>query len=323
MKLGSTRNLQILDRLAMAACVVATMVSVGALLTGCSEQGQQRTERAQENWDGQAALQKHDYPKAIEAFTHLIEQNPKRGEYYVGRAQAYMGVSDYDKAIADCKKAEEFKLQSSSLLGKIELCQGHAAEAAEQFRKKLDSAPETPNLEDAVYCALAYKLADKDAEAEKIAARAMANYAKDSYVMAHKNDDNAQKYVWEKWPYPALQYLRGQIDGGKMVATAADSEWDLPEAHCVSGMNLVAKAPKDAADKTTPDDGPTDTAAAVKELNFVLEHSTPDRFINQLAKSQLARMQTDSPKPTGSEPAPAGSDSTPAGSDSAPSAPAH
>lgn len=286
MKLGSKRNFQLLNW-----AMVAILVPSVAAMTGCSEQGQQRAERAQEQSDGQSALQQHDYPKAVEAFTKLLEKNPQRGEYYLGRAQAYMGMSEFDKAMADCKKAEEFKLHPSDLMGKIELCQGHAAEAAEQFRKKLDNAPEMPNLEDAVYCALAYKLADKDNEADKIATRAMDNYAKDSYVVAHKNDENAQKYVWEKWPYPALQYLRGQINSGKMVATAADNEWDLPEAHCISGMNMVATAPKDAADKTTPDDGPTDTAAAIKELNFVLEHSTPDRFINQLAKAQLARMQ--------------------------------
>lgn len=279
-----------MSKMQFVACTIAAVASFGITLTGCSEQGPQRAQRAQERWDGQAALQQHDYPKAVEAFTHLIEQNPQRGEYYHGRAQAYMATSDFDKAMTDCKKADELKFPSEALMGKIELCQGHPAEAAANFRKKLDAAPDTPNLEDAVYCALAYKLANQDDEAEKVAARAMDNYAKDSYVVAHKNDDNAQKYVWEKWPYPALQYLRGKIDSEKMMATAAYNEWDLAEAHCVSGMNMAAIAPKDAADKTTPDDGPTDTAAAIKELNFVLEHSTPNRFINQLAKAQLARL---------------------------------
>ena len=54
---------------------------------------------------GQDALEKNEYHKAIAAFTNAIEANPKGSENYRGRGDAYLQINQIDRALADLDKA--------------------------------------------------------------------------------------------------------------------------------------------------------------------------------------------------------------------------
>lgn len=266
-----TNRCNVSQRKTSSLTAAVVLVLTAWSLTGCN-QGQQRVERGQQRWDGSMALQQHDYLKALEAYNQLIAQQPERGEHYLGRARAHVGLSKYQEADDDFSKAAQLKFDCLNERGRVRLLLGKPEEAAHDLQAFLDAKPALPGLDDAMYATVAWKLAGKPKDADAVAARAMNNYAHDSYVVAHKNDRNATKYVWQKWPYPALQYLHGDIPAEKMLSTTADNEWNAVEARGVIGLNLQATGK--AGD-------------AAREFEYVLQHAKGDRFVAQLATAML------------------------------------
>ena len=60
---------------------------------------------------------KQDYPKAIEKLDELIKKYPDSGVTYMYRGYAYMMKAEYDKALADYKKADSINSTIDTLSG--------------------------------------------------------------------------------------------------------------------------------------------------------------------------------------------------------------
>ena len=78
--------------------IVAAILSVMLLFTACSSKA---TNAADKIELGQKYLTELNYTEAVAAFTEVIGLDPDNIEAYMGRAEAYVALGEYDKALAD------------------------------------------------------------------------------------------------------------------------------------------------------------------------------------------------------------------------------
>lgn len=105
--------------LRLAAMVLLAVM----LLTACAS----KAAKAQEKFElGQKYLTEMNYTEAVASFTEAIELNPDDIEAYLGRAEAYIGLKQYDDAKADYgtaieKAADQPYLQAEAYIGRAEI----------------------------------------------------------------------------------------------------------------------------------------------------------------------------------------------------------
>lgn len=105
--------------LRLAAMVLLAVV----LLTACAS----KAAKAREKFElGQKYLTEMNYTEAVASFTEAIELNPDDIEAYLGRAEAYIGLKQYDDAKADYgtaieKAADQPYLQAEAYIGRAEI----------------------------------------------------------------------------------------------------------------------------------------------------------------------------------------------------------
>ncbi len=58
--------------------------------------------------EGNEAMKKHDYLKAIEAYSTALDKVKDMKELYTNRALAYIKIGKYDSAIEDCTRVLEY-----------------------------------------------------------------------------------------------------------------------------------------------------------------------------------------------------------------------
>ena len=101
----------------------AALLLIAALLTACTS----KAARAQEKMDlGQKYLTELNYTEAVASFTEAIELDPENIPAYMGRAEAYIGLKQYDDAKADyttaIEKTEEQPYhQAEAYIGRAEV----------------------------------------------------------------------------------------------------------------------------------------------------------------------------------------------------------
>lgn len=78
--------------------LIAVIGLVVILLTACASKAANATEKIEL---GQKYLTEANYTEAIAAFTEVIKIDPSNIEAYMGRAEAYKGLKQYDDAKAD------------------------------------------------------------------------------------------------------------------------------------------------------------------------------------------------------------------------------
>ncbi len=103
---------------------LAAMVLLAAmLLTACAS----KAAKAREKFElGQKYLTEMNYTEAVASFTEAIQLNPDDIEAYLGRAEAYIGLKQYDDAKADYgtaieKAADQPYLQAEAYIGRAEI----------------------------------------------------------------------------------------------------------------------------------------------------------------------------------------------------------
>ena len=105
--------------LRMFALLLAALV----LFTACAS----KAARAQEKIElGQKYLTELNYTEAVASFTEAIELDPENIPAYMGRAEAYIGLKQYDDAKADYgtaieKAADQPYLQAEAYIGRAEV----------------------------------------------------------------------------------------------------------------------------------------------------------------------------------------------------------
>ena len=103
--------------------LAAAVVLLLALLTACTS----KAARAQEKIElGQKYLTELNYTEAVASFTEAIELDPENIPAYMGRAEAYIGLKQYDDAKADYttaieKTEEQPYTQAEAYIGRAEV----------------------------------------------------------------------------------------------------------------------------------------------------------------------------------------------------------
>ncbi len=103
--------------------LLAVLLLALALFTACTS----KAARAQEKIDlGQKYLTEMNYTEAVASFTEAIELDPENIPAYMGRAEAYIGLKQYDDAKADYttaieKTEEQPYTQAQAYVGRAEV----------------------------------------------------------------------------------------------------------------------------------------------------------------------------------------------------------
>ncbi|XP_068274452.1 tetratricopeptide repeat protein 12 isoform X2 [Nyctibius grandis] len=98
---------------------------------------------------GNNAFRKGDYVTAIQRYTEGLEKLKDKQELYTNRAQAYLKMHEYEKAIGDCEwalKCNEKCIKAYFLMGKAHLALKHYSESRQCYEKILQTDPQKESL---------------------------------------------------------------------------------------------------------------------------------------------------------------------------------
>ncbi|NWU19334.1 TTC12 protein, partial [Dyaphorophyia castanea] len=129
----------------------------GAFLAALEKDAKERAQRRRRNEQlanalkeqGNEAFREGDFPLAIQRYTEGLEKLRDKQELYTNRAQAYLKLHEYEKAISDCEwalKCNKNCLKAYFLMGKAHLALQHFRECRQCYEKMLQIDPQKENL---------------------------------------------------------------------------------------------------------------------------------------------------------------------------------
>ncbi|NXE23377.1 TTC12 protein, partial [Ardeotis kori] len=98
---------------------------------------------------GNDAFRKGDYVVAIQRYTEGLGKLKDKQELYTNRAQAYLKMQEYEKAIGDCEwalKCNKKCIKAYFLMGKAHLALQHYSESRQCYEKILQIDPQKESL---------------------------------------------------------------------------------------------------------------------------------------------------------------------------------
>ncbi|NXO45889.1 TTC12 protein, partial [Locustella ochotensis] len=98
---------------------------------------------------GNEAFREGDFALAIQRYSEGLEKLRDKQELYTNRAQAYLKLCEYEKAISDCEwalKCNKNCLKAYFLMGKAHLALQHFTEARQCYEKMLQIDPQKEKL---------------------------------------------------------------------------------------------------------------------------------------------------------------------------------
>ncbi|NXC26571.1 TTC12 protein, partial [Campylorhamphus procurvoides] len=98
---------------------------------------------------GNDAFRRGDFGRAIQSYTEGLEKLRDKQELYTNRAQAYLKIQEYEKAIGDCEwalKCNEKCIKAYFLMGKAHLALKHYIESRQCYEKILQIDPQKESL---------------------------------------------------------------------------------------------------------------------------------------------------------------------------------
>ena len=213
---------------------------------------------------GNLLLAKGETDKAIDDYNTVLDTDGKSVSGYVERGGAWLAKGDTDRALADYSKAIELAPTDSFAIfnrGVAYDLKGDKAKAIETYKEALKLDPKYP------YPGLWLFLAESGARAKT------------------ELKGRAAKFPQKAWPWPAVQYLLGDIDAQRTLE-AAKAPGDQCEAQFYIGAGLLARNAKDEG---------------VAYLRKVVE-ICPKNFIEYIrAAAQLTALGVEAPKALGVE----------------------
>ncbi|XP_068026442.1 tetratricopeptide repeat protein 12 isoform X2 [Melanerpes formicivorus] len=98
---------------------------------------------------GNEAFRKGDYATAVQRYTAGLEKLRDKQELYTNRAQAYLRMHEYEKAIADCEWALKCNGKCAKaffLMGKAHLALQHYSQSRQCYEQLLQADPQRQSL---------------------------------------------------------------------------------------------------------------------------------------------------------------------------------
>lgn len=182
---------------------------------------------------GNVWAEKVEYDKALADYNEAIRLDRKFALAYLNRGIVRRYLKAYDAALADFDEAIRLDPKEASphynRAGILFLA--HRDGAVEEIKAVLDLVGWRANL--SMYAALLGHLAARRAH-QRGQARTLL-------------DDLAARCDAAAWPYPIVQYLRGEIGAAGLMAAAVDND-KRTEAHCFLGLDALENGRKAAAE---------------------------------------------------------------------------
>ena len=214
---------------------------------------------------GVAWIGKQEYDKAIRDYDEAIRLNPKYAPAFYNRGVAWGAKQEYDKAIQDFDEA----ILLDPKLAVAFFSRGLARGAKQEYDKAIQDYDEAIRLNPKYAPAHFYRSVAQllmrrpqvaggfqavlDLEGWKgsnaptavILGHLAARHARDEASAKRFLNDSAGK-LDEAWPYPAVKFLRGEIDEPALLKLATDDD-KRAEARCYLGLDHALKGHKDEA----------------------------------------------------------------------------
>ncbi|XP_051668125.1 tetratricopeptide repeat protein 12 isoform X2 [Manacus candei] len=98
---------------------------------------------------GNEHFRRGDFAGAIQSYSEGLQKLRDKQELYTNRAQAYLKIQEYEKAIADCEwalKCNEKCIKAYFLMGKAHLALKHYPESRQCYEKMLQVDPQKESL---------------------------------------------------------------------------------------------------------------------------------------------------------------------------------
>jgi lipoprotein NlpI len=173
---------------------------------------------------------KKEYDKAIKDYDEAIRLDPKDALAFNNRGNVWLNKKEYDKAIKDYDEAIRLDPKDALAISNRSVSLSIVRKpAVAGFQQVLEL--QGNKGEYAVYAVILGHFAARQEKDEKAAAK----FLKDS---AGKLD--------EAWPYPAVQFLRGDLDEPALLKLADTNDKET-EARCFLGLDHLLKGNKDKA----------------------------------------------------------------------------
>ncbi|NWH38681.1 TTC12 protein, partial [Chloropsis hardwickii] len=134
-----------------------TKAGLNGFLAALERDARERAQRRKRNEQlanalkeqGNEAFRAGDFALAIQRYSQGLEKLRDKQELYTNRAQAYLKLHEYEKAISDCEwalKCNKNCLKAYFLMGKAHLALQHFAESRQCYEKMLQVDPQKQNL---------------------------------------------------------------------------------------------------------------------------------------------------------------------------------
>ncbi|NXM74562.1 TTC12 protein, partial [Serilophus lunatus] len=135
----------------------AEAVNADGFLATLEKDAKERAERRKRNQrlaaalkeEGNAAFRRGDFSQAIQSYTEGLQRLRDQQELYTNRAQAYLKIQEYEKAIGDCEWALKCNgkcIKAYFLMGKAHLALRHYTESRQCYEKILQIDPQKERL---------------------------------------------------------------------------------------------------------------------------------------------------------------------------------
>ncbi|XP_032937524.1 tetratricopeptide repeat protein 12 isoform X2 [Catharus ustulatus] len=135
----------------------AEAVDAGGFLAALEKDAKERAQRRRRNEQlanalkeqGNEAFRAGDFALAIQRYSQGLDRLRDKQELYTNRAQAYLKLHEYEKAISDCEwalKCNKNCIKAYFLMGKAHLALQHFPESRQCYEKMLQIDPQKENL---------------------------------------------------------------------------------------------------------------------------------------------------------------------------------
>jgi tetratricopeptide (TPR) repeat protein len=177
-------------------------------------------------------LSKGEYDKAVADYTESVRLEPNAVSAYSYRGLARLNQKEYDKALADFAEATRIDPKSGPpryYRAATRLLQ-RKPEAAADFQAALDAQGWRGEI--SASCVILGHLAARQAGDEARAKQFL--------------DDSDGKLNANAWPFPAVRFLRGELDEAKLLTLAPDPA-RRTAACCYLGLDHALKGRQNEA----------------------------------------------------------------------------
>ncbi|NXP23076.1 TTC12 protein, partial [Scytalopus superciliaris] len=144
-------------RAPVRACPLKLKLGGNAFLAMLEKDAKERAKQRKRNEQlanalkekGNDAFRRGDFARAIQSYTEGLEKLRDKQELYTNRAQAYLKIQEYGKAIGDCEwalKCNDKCIKAYFLMGKAHLALQHYTESRQCYEKILQIDPQKESL---------------------------------------------------------------------------------------------------------------------------------------------------------------------------------